>query len=229
MLFYVSNCVSLASKTNEYGQINSIVQATVVADRYYPFYSEPEFEQRLQNTLIQTLENDIPLFARMNVATSRKLKQLLYIIAQSVPFKPNINNIAEMTGIHRNQVKDYFHYMEQAGLIMQLQSNTDGVRRLGKVEKIYLNNPNMIYSLANDTADTGNLRETFFLNQMSVNHTVVSSDKADFVIGKYTFEVGGKNKGQKQIAGLDNAFIVRDNIEFGYRNILPLWTFGLNY
>ncbi|MDR0700091.1 MAG: ATP-binding protein [Tannerella sp.] len=196
---------------------------------YYPFYSEPEFEQRLQNTLIQTLENDIPLFVRMNVATSRKLKQLLYIIAQSVPFKPNINKIAEMTGIHRNQVKDYFHYMEQAGLIMQLQSNTDGVRRLGKVEKIYLNNPNMIYSLANDTADTGNLRETFFLNQMSVNHTVVSSDKADFVIGKYTFEVGGKNKGQKQIAGLDNAFIVKDDIEFGYRNILPLWTFGLNY
>jgi predicted AAA+ superfamily ATPase len=196
---------------------------------YYPFYSEPGFEQRLQNTLNQTLENDIPLFARMNVATSRKLKQLLYIIAQSVPFKPNINKIAEMTGIHRNQVKDYFHYMEQAGLIMQLQSDTGGVRALGKVEKVYLNNPNLIYSLANETANTGNLRETFFLNQMSVNHRVVSSDKADFVIGGYTFEAGGRNKGQRQIAGLDNAFIAKDDIEFGYRNTVPLWTFGMNY
>jgi predicted AAA+ superfamily ATPase len=165
----------------------------------------------------------------MNVATSRKLKQLLYIIAQSVPFKPNINKIADMTGVHRNQVKDYFHYMEQAGIIMQLQSDTGGVRALGKVEKVYLNNPNLIYSLANETADTGNLRETFFLNQMSVNHQVVSSDKADFVIGKYIFEVGGRNKGQKQIAGLDNAFVVKDDIEYGYRNILPLWAFGLSY
>jgi predicted AAA+ superfamily ATPase len=196
---------------------------------YYPFYGEPGFEQRLQNTLNQTIENDIPLFARMNVATSRKLKQLLYIIAQSAPFKPNINKIAEMTGVHRNQIRDYFHYMEQAGLIMQLQSDTGGIRALGKVEKVYLDNPNLIYSLANEAADMGNLRETFFLNQMSVNHKVVSSDKADFVIGEYIFEVGGRNKGQKQIAGLDNAYIVKDDIEFGYRNILPLWTFGLNY
>jgi predicted AAA+ superfamily ATPase len=196
---------------------------------FYPFYREPGFEQRLQNMLNQTLENDIPLYARMNVATSRKLKQLLYIIAQSAPFKPNINKIAEMIGIHRNQIKDYFHYMEQAGLIMQLQSDTGGVRALGKTEKVYLNNPNLIYGLANETADTGNLRETFFLNQMSVNHSVVASSKADFVIGKYTFEVGGKNKGQRQIAGLDNALIVKDDIEYGYRNILPLWAFGMNY
>jgi predicted AAA+ superfamily ATPase len=150
---------------------------------YYPFYSEPKLGQCFQNTLPQTLEDDIPLFARMTVATSQKLKQLLYFIAQNVPFKPNINKISEMIGIHRNQVRVYFHYMAQAGLIMQLQSNTDGVRRL------------------------------------DINHTVVSSDKVDFVIGKYTFEVGGKNKGQKQIAGLDNAFIVKDDIEFGYRRI----------
>jgi predicted AAA+ superfamily ATPase len=196
---------------------------------YYPFYREPGFEQRLRNILNQTLENDIPVFARMNVSTARKLKQLLYIVAQSAPFKPNINKIAEMVGVHRNQVSDYFHYMEKAGLIMQLQSGTGGIRALGKTEKIYLNNPNLIYSLASEAANTGNLRETFFFNQMSVNHTVLSADKADFVIGRYTFEVGGKNKGQKQISGLADAFVIKDDMEYGYQNILPLWTFGLNY
>jgi hypothetical protein len=119
--------------------------------------------------------------------------------------------------------------MEKAGLIMQLKSDTGGIRALGKTEKIYLDNPNLIYILANDAADIGNIRETFFYNQMSVNNVVYSSDKADFVIGDYTFEVGGKNKGQKQISGISNAFIVKDDIEFGYQNILPLWTFGFNY
>jgi predicted AAA+ superfamily ATPase len=196
---------------------------------FYPFYHEPGFDRRLQNTLNQSLEIDIPAYARLNIATTRKLKQLLYIVAQSVPFKPNINKIAEMTGVHRNSVGDYFHYMEKAGLIMQLKSNTGGIRALGKIEKIYLDNPNLIYILADEAADIGNVRETFFYNQMSVNNVVYSSNNADFVIGDYTFEVGGKNRGQNQISGISKAFIVKDDIEFGYQNVLPLWTFGFNY
>jgi predicted AAA+ superfamily ATPase len=196
---------------------------------FYPFYYEPGFEQRLQNALNQTIETDIPVYARMNIATTRKLKQLLYIIAQSAPFKPNINKIAEMIDVHRNSISDYFYYMEKAGLIMQLKSDTGGIRALGKVDKIYLDNPNLMYSLTAETTDIGNVRETFFYNQMSVNNKVYSSDKADFVIGNYTFEIGGKNKGQKQISGLPNSFIVKDDIEFGYQNVLPLWSFGFNY
>jgi predicted AAA+ superfamily ATPase len=119
--------------------------------------------------------------------------------------------------------------MEKAGLILQLQSSSGGLKALSKAEKIYLNNPNLIYSLANQSADTGNLRETFFYNQMSVNHAVYASEQSDFTIDNHTFEVGGKNKGKKQIFGLTDAFVVKDDIEFGYQNVLPLWTFGFNY
>jgi hypothetical protein len=112
---------------------------------------------------------------------------------------------------------------------MQLKSNTERIRALGKIEKIYHNNPNLIYILVNEAAGIGNVRETFFYNQMSVNNIVYSSDTANFVIGDYTFEVGGKNRGQKQISGMPKAFIVKDDIEFGYRNVLSLWTFGFNY
>ncbi len=95
--------------------------------------------------------------------------------------------------------------------------------------KIYLDNTNLIYSLANDNSNTGNIRETFFLNQLSVKYDVIVSPVADFRIGDYTFEVGGKNKGLKQIQGIDKAFIVKDDIELGYLNTIPLWQFGLTY
>ena len=196
---------------------------------YYPFYNEGEYEQRLRNILNLTLESDIPIYANMNISTSRKLKQLLYIIAQSVPFKPNFSKIAQMMDVHRNQVADFLFYLEKAGIIMQLRDDTKGIRELGKVEKVYLDNTNLIHAIAEDKPDVGNLRETFFLSQMNVRNKVMASPVSDFMIGNHTFEVGGKNKKKKQIEGVDNAFIVKDDIEYGYLNTIPLWAFGFNY
>lgn len=196
---------------------------------YYPFFPEKEYEQRLRNILGQTLESDIPLYANMNVSTSRKLKQLLYIIAQSAPFKPNISKIAGMMDVHRNQISDFLVYLEKAGVLMQLRNDTGGIRGLGKVEKIYLGNPNLIHAIAEGKPETGNLRETFFLSQMIQKHTVTASPQSDFIIEGNTFEIGGKNKSQKQIKNIENSYIVKDHIEFGYGNTIPLWAFGFNY
>jgi len=154
---------------------------------------------------------------------------LLSIIAESVPFKPNFSKISEIINVSRNSLEDYFSYMENAGLIGQLRNETSGIRSLGKVDKIYLANTNIIYNLVGDKSNAGNIRETFFFNQMKVKNEVISSEKADFVIGKYTFEVGGKNKKQFQIEKDGKSFIVKDDIEFGYQNVIPLWAFGLNY
>ena len=196
---------------------------------YYPFGLESEFDMRLQQIIIQTLETDIPQYANLNVGTSRKLKRLLSIIAESVPFKPNFSKIAEIIGVSRNSLEDYFSYMEKAGLIGQLRNETGGIRGLGKVDKVYLDNTNIVYNLGGDKSNTGNIRETFFLNQMQQNQNVISSDKANFLINNFTFEVGGKNKQQTQIENEGKSFIVKDDIEFGYRNIIPLWAFGMNY
>lgn len=196
---------------------------------YYPFSLEENFEHRLQQIVIQTLETDIPLYAGMNVSTGRKLKHLLAIIAKSVPFKPNMISIASALSASRNNIADYCLYIEEAGMIAQLRDATGGIKGLGKVDKIYLDNTNLIYSLAKDNSNTGNIRETFFLNQLRVKYDVTVSPIADFLIGDYTFEVGGKNKGQKQTQGVDKAFIVKDDIEFGFLNTIPLWQFGLTY
>ena len=196
---------------------------------YYPFFPEPGYEIRLRNVVNLTVENDIPAYAKLNMASTKKIRQLLYVISQSVPFKPNFTKIGQMIDLHRNQVADFMFYLEKAGIIAQLRGTTEGIRQLGKIEKIYLDNTNLAYVLSNNTPDIGNIRETFFLSQMKVNHEVASSGQSDFQIGPYTFEIGGHNKSQKQIQGLENAYVVKDDIEYGHSNIIPLWHFGFNY
>ncbi len=196
---------------------------------YYPFGIENEINLRLGQIIVQTLESDIPQYANLNIGTSRKLKRLLSIIAESVPFKPNFSKISEMISVSRNSLDDYFSFMEKAGLIEQLLNETSGIRGLGKVDKVYLDNTNIIFNLVGDKSNIGNLRETFFFNQMRVKNEVISSRKADFVIENYTFEVGGKNKQHDQIEKDGKSFIVKDDIEYGYRNVIPLWAFGFNY
>jgi len=196
---------------------------------YYPYFKEPGYIEKLNNTVNLTIETDIPSHSGMNTATINKLKQLMFVVSQSVPFKPNLTKIAEIIGISRNQVTDYLQFFERAGLILQLRESTQGIRLLGKVQKIYLQNTNLIHLFAEGLPNTGNIRETFFYNQMSVKNSVFSANKGDFSIGDFIFEIGGKSKNQKQIAGLKNAYVVKDDIEYGYDNILPLWIFGLNY
>lgn len=196
---------------------------------YYPFALEEDFNVKLQQVVHQTMEGDIPTYASMNVATGRKLKQLLAIVAESVPFKPNMSKIAEALSISRNNIADYLLYLEEAGMLIQLRQETGGVRGLGKVDKIYLDNTNLLYHLAKENWNIGNVRETFFLNQLRIEHQVYTSSVADFKIDSITFEVGGKRKGRKQIQDAERGFVVKSDIESGFLNSIPLWHFGLIY
>ena len=197
---------------------------------YYPFERiASDFSTNLMQVINRTMETDIPLYANINISVARKLQNLLVVIAESVPFKPNYKKLAEVTGISRNDIADYIYYMERAGMLMSLHDTTQGIRSIGKSHKLYVDNTNLMYVLSPENIDKGNLRETFFLNQMRVKYPVIASQKADFEIGNYVFEVGGKNKNQKQLDNNPNGYIVKDNIEFGYRNVIPLWAFGLTY
>lgn len=196
---------------------------------YYPFGRDVAYEIELMQVIAQTMESDIPLFLNANVSIGRKLKQLLMVVAESVPFKPVIQKLADVTGINRNYIPDYLMYMERAGMITQLRDAVGGVRGLGKTEKLYLDNTNLVYALAPSRADIGNVRETFFMNQMRVVSDVMCSPVSDFFAGDMTFEIGGRKKGKKQISEVKNGYIVKDDIETGYANVLPLWAFGLMY
>lgn len=196
---------------------------------YYPFAQERDYEILLRQVVNQTMEVDIPLYAGMNASTGRKLKKLLSVIAQSVPFKPVMDSIATIVGVSRNVLPGYFLYMEQAGMIGQLRDDTGGIRGIGKVDKVYLDNTSLAYILGGTATDIGNIRETFFYNQMRVTTDVISSRISDFQIDGRTFEVGGKNKGKRQISDASDGYVVKDDIEFGSGNTIPLWAFGLTY
>ena len=196
---------------------------------YFPFFKQDDYYQRLENVINQTMEVDIPTYARMNVSTARKLKQLLYVISRSVPFKPNFTEIGRAISSDRGTVADHMVYMEKSTLIRQLNFAPDGMDLVQKVDKIYLGNTCFIYALADEHPEIGNIRETFFYCAMCVNHKVTSSPTADFLLKGHTFEVGGKSKKQKQIKNVRDAFVVKDDIENAYMNVIPLWTFGFNY
>ena len=196
---------------------------------YYPFFNDYGYEMRLGQIVSMTLETDIPQYANYSIAVSTKLKELMQVIADSVPFKPNMSTIATAVKVDRNKLPDYFDLMGRAGLISLLREPTKGVRVLGKVEKVYLDNTNLAFALTTSEPDKGNLRETFFFNQMRVNHSVFNSPVSDFLIDGRTFEIGGRNKGQKQIAEAEDGYVVKDGIETGFGNVVPLWCFGMNY
>lgn len=196
---------------------------------YYPFGQDVDFETELNQVITRTIEMDIPQFANMNIGTAKKLKKLMVILAGLVPYKPNMSSLGSQIQASRNNVEDYLTFMEKAGLLAQLKDGTGGLGELGKVEKVYLDNTNLLYALGNGQEDAGTIRETFFFNQMRVNHQVTSSPISDFEIQGKTFEVGGKSKGKKQITDAKEGYIVKDDIEYGYGNVIPIWAFGLNY
>lgn len=196
---------------------------------YYPF-SDGDICRYIQQVVNATIDTDIPQFADLSISTARKLKRLLAIVAQSAPFKPNMSQIGGQLEISRNNVADLCAYLERAGLIGQLRTSTGGIQGLGKVDKIYLDNPNLIYALGTQNIEIGTVRETFFYNQTHAILPVTTSPISDFLIdGKYTFEVGGKKKKQSQLQNIANGYVVKDDIEMGYGNIIPLWMFGMLY
>lgn len=199
---------------------------------YFPFASEniATYHLRLKEIINIVMETDLPYMAEIEYSKIDKVKQLLYIISQSVPFKPNMIKLAERTAIARNTLKNYLRYLAEAGLIHLLYSSSKGISLLTKPEKIYMANPNLLFALAAAQADKGNLRETFFINQLSVDHDVQYPQQGDFLVdGKYIFEVGGRNKKLSQIKGLTDAYLALDDIESGVANHIPLWLFGFLY
>lgn len=199
---------------------------------YYPFYQEqPDlYEIRLGEVINLILEIELPQLRGVELAYVTKVKQLLVIIAESVPFMPNVSKLSEKININRATLLSYLHYLAEIGLTRNLLKEAYGISRLQKPTKIYLENTNLIYLLAQQNANIGNIRETFFINQLSYDHKVTYTEKTDFKVNDtYFFEIGGKNKTNQQIAGLENAYVVADNIEYGFQNQIPLWLFGFLY
>lgn len=200
---------------------------------YYPFFIEniATYSIRVERVVRLIIEDDLQFIAGFNPHHSRKIYQLMSILATNVPFKPNITSLSQKTGIHRNMIVEYLYYLNNARLINTLSADGRSISILQKPDKIFLENTNLHYALAPDNVDIGSLRESFFMNQLSnAKHHLSLSKTGDFFVdGRITFEIGGKNKTNKQIKNVSDAFIAMDQLETGINHKIPLWLFGFLY
>lgn len=199
----------------------------------YPFILEGEEDYLMKiNQLINVIiDYDLPEAKALELSTLGKLKKLLYVISTSVPFQPNITKLAAQVDTSRIRLLEMLHILEQSQLIHNLRSSAHGISLMNKPEKIFLHNNSLIVALAEGNPETGNVRETFFLSQLiGSGATVTYPKEGDFLVnGKFLFEIGGKNKSQKQIKSYNNAYVVADDLEHGFGNKIPMWLFGFLY
>jgi hypothetical protein len=198
---------------------------------YYPFYKDIRagYEIRLQHIVNQILESDYPLIDDVTVATIEKTKKMLIVLAQSVPQVPTMSSLYGQLETDRNQGLKMLYALQRADLLMLLTDNTKNLKSLGRPEKIFLNNTNLMYALGANI-EIGTVRETFFLNQLRQQYKTEYPVKGDFLVDKqYLFEVGGTNKTFEQIKDEPLSFLAIDNTDTGYKNRIPLYLFGMLY
>ena len=198
---------------------------------YYPFYKNVHhgYYQRLQNVANQVIEVDYPNVEDITMSTIRKTKKMLMILAERVPQLPKMNELYRELETDRNQGLKMLYALQRGGLLLLLSDNTKSIDNLSSPDKIYINNPTIMFALT-PKVDTGTLRETFFCNQLSQNHEVRYPKSGDFMVDrKFLFEVGGKGKNFDQIKDIPNSYLAVDKTEVGFQNRIPLWMFGLLY
>lgn len=198
---------------------------------YYPYFLEgiSVYPQKLSETISLALNIDLPAFHEISPGSVEKIRLLLYVIAQSVPFKPNISKLSERIGVSRNSLVQYIRYLEDIRIIKGLYADTRGIGVLQKPEKIFLHHPNLQFALAKENSNIGNARESFFINQLGQVGDVSYTSDGDFAFKDYVFEVGGKNKTIKQVKHLEKGYVAADEIEIGHVHKIPLWLFGFLY
>lgn len=199
---------------------------------YYPYYLQntETYAIKLSQLINQVIENDLPLLARIEQEQISKLKRLLNLMSQYVPFKPNVSKIGESMQLSRQTITNYLHLLAKAGLLQMVYSDRHKVSSLAKPEKLFLQHPNYYYALNETNANKGSIRETFFVNQIAQKHRIETAQKGDFKVDEHLiFEIGGKSKTFAQIANLKNAYLTIDDTEIGINNKIPLWLFGFLY
>ena len=223
---HVEIAMDICSRTNVLGCFNKYLR-----EGYYPFYKAVRqgFDSRLLATVNQVIESDYPQIDDVTVATIRKTKKMLMVLSECVPQLPNMSQLYRELETDRNNGLKMLRALERGGLLLLLGSKAKSINQLSRPDKIYINNPTLMYALS-PRADIGSVRETFFMNQLSQSHELSYPKAGDFLVdGRYLFEVGGKGKTFSQIKDIPDRYLAVDDTEIGRGARIPLWLFGMLY
>jgi len=197
---------------------------------YYIFFKEglKKYDFKLQEAINNIIDVDIPAVENIEFSSRYKIKRLLAVLSELVPYTPKISDLSIAIDSNRNNTVKYLNLLANAKLLNLITYKNKRIGDLTKPDKVLLNNTNLAYVLG-ENVNIGSARETFFVNQLSVVSDIYLAKQGDFVVDKYTFEVGGKTKRFDQIKDLPDSFTVADDIEIGYIHKIPLWLFGMLY
>ena len=200
---------------------------------YYPFLleGEGEYYTKIEQVVNYIIETELPQICKVDVANVRKLQALIAMICSETPFELNANKIAAALEIGRDTVVEYLKYLGDAKVLNLLYSDKKRIGKLSKPDKVYLENPNILYALAPAKVEIGTLRETFAVDCLSEFHVVeYGKTQGDFKVdSKYTFEIGGRSKDFSQIAGMKDSYVFADDWDMPDGAKLPLWMLGFLY
>ena len=202
---------------------------------YYPFYFEEKgvYQNKIQGIVNYIIDSELTAYRGLEVGNTRKVKALLQVLSQMVPFQVDISKISRNIGIQRPTTLKYMKNLEEAKLIRRLFTNLESISDLQKPDKILLDNPNLICTLSSIEPEIGTLRESYFCNQLtSAGHQVEYGGitTGDFRIDKnIVIEVGGESKGFSQIKEENDAYVAADDIDSAVFRKIPLWAFGFLY
>lgn len=200
---------------------------------YYPYYikNKTDYYSAIEQVTYRIIDDEMPRICGVEVANTRKIKALLNVLAVSEPFEVDIKKLSVQTSLKRETLLGYLNYMRHAKLLNLLYCDSMNIKKLQKPDKIYIDNSNLLYTLANSPVKQGTVRETFAVNQLAYQHLVeYKKSNGDFLIDrKYTFEIGGSSKDYTQIADIPDSYILADDIETPIGHKLPLWLIGFLY
>ena len=203
---------------------------------YYPYFFEindvDAYKIVLEQNFHMMIESDLAaIYPHLAGSSEKKMKQLLIFIANAVPFTPNWSKTKDILDIGDTRtLKTYFSHLEDACLVSSISRATNKLKKIESSEKIYLENTNQLFAISSKNPEKGTIRETFFLNALSLGHKVELPINGDFLVeGEHLFEVGGKNKNFTQVKSQPGALLALDNLELGVGNKIPLWLFGFLY
>ena len=198
---------------------------------FYPFYRESgiDYPDRLKWAVNTVIESDLPSVEDVSYETVGKVRRLLMLLGEKVPFVPNLSVLWRELSVNNAQGLRMLYSLDRAKVLALATGDIKNYKHLSKPDKVFLDNTNLMHVLCS-AVNVGGMRETFFYNQLSAAHAVTIPAKGDFLVdGKYLFEVGGKNKTFEQIADVENSYVAADDTETGYASRIPLWMFGLLY
>lgn len=228
----------LTDHINQANNINQKLRVLPIFAEYlksgaYPYYFENTllFHDRVIATVKTIIESDLMALSSFSYTSIVAMQKILALIAENVPFKPNISELSRKSGVARDILLKMIDLLIRADLLLMLRQDSTPTGYLTKPEKLFLHNSSLAWALsANGKPDIGSVRETFFINQLSCLHRVTLPKTGDFLVNnQFTFEIGGANKTSIQIRETNESFVVQDNIEIGFYQTIPLWIFGFLY